>query len=85
MAESAGIELLSILESVKEQLNESDFESIHELIKAREWGVGFENLCTQLYEYDVNISLELYSKIISAGDSMGLPAETWEMLEELID
>ena len=85
MPEHIEKELLSILETVKGQLNESDFESIYELIEAREWGVGFENLCTQLYEYDVNVSIELYGKIKSAGNSMGLPAKTWEMLEELID
>lgn len=47
----------------KWKLPKSDLESIHSLAENREWGLALENLCTQLYEYDLTISQEQYMEL----------------------
>ena len=83
MQEPIEIELLSILHIVAHDLPEGDVLSINELIRAREWGVGFENLCTQLYEYDVNIPRKLFDRIEKLGRIMELEDSIWRDLQEL--
>ncbi len=85
MSELIEIELSLVLDSLKDKLPNADFERMHELIQVREWGVCFQNLCDQLYEYDVRISSETYKRIEAIGNRMELPASNWKPLQELVE
>jgi len=59
-----------------EQLSE-----MRELVKAGEPGVALENLCSQLYEYDVVVPQVCQREIAKVGAAMGLPERTWKKLD----
>ncbi|RZS44752.1 hypothetical protein EV193_101630 [Herbihabitans rhizosphaerae] len=54
----AEIVLRQVVDRVGGELPESDVRSVGELIDAGELGVAYENLCTQLDEYEVEIDQE---------------------------
>jgi len=58
-----------------------DVEQIEGLIQAGERAVAFENLCTQVYEYDIRLPSDLRDTLISIGEQMGLAARYWERLD----
>lgn len=78
-------ELLSILEVCKSRLAQDVVTHIAEMAQAREWGVGFEDLCNQLYECDSRISLSIYNRIQRLGMAMELDSSSWEILAELVE
>jgi hypothetical protein len=47
-----------------------------DLVRAGEAGIGFENLCTQLYEYDVSVDDRTLSQLKDIGGHMGLESNT---------
>ncbi|MBS0655628.1 MAG: MafI family immunity protein [Verrucomicrobia bacterium] len=65
-------------------LLKNDVKTIIELIEHNECGVAYEILCTQLYEYDVQISSNFYEKIFSLGKAMEMQPSYWLPLKELI-
>lgn len=80
-------ELLAILMVCTPALAEADdytVESVASLAKAREWGVGLENLCDQLYEYEIPLSRALHARMVRLGQAMEMNPSTWDMLEELV-
>ena len=52
------------------------------LVEAGEWGVAFENLCVQLYEFEVHVDESEYEQIETAGSLMGLDASCWSFLKQ---
>jgi len=77
-------EIGSILDAVKASLPEENVTDACELLEHDEWGEALSLICTQLYEYDVPISSEIYDRIESAGLQMQMPPKEWEILRELI-
>ena len=69
--------LRAVVVELEAKLPASDVESAWGLIDAGEPGVALENLCTQLYEYDVSVPQQVLSRIAASGEAMGLPAELW--------
>jgi hypothetical protein len=61
-------------------LRSEDVENVEDLIRAGEWTVAFENLCTQLYEYDVAIPPATLVKISELGRDVGASPRYWQML-----
>lgn len=57
-----------------------DIEQIESLIEAGERAVAFENLCTQLYEYDIELPSPLRDTLASIGRKLGVAPRYWEML-----
>lgn len=55
----------------------SDTQNAWELVDAGEPGVALENLCTQLFEYDIVVPQALLGRIAAAGEAMGLDADLW--------
>ncbi|MBO9458114.1 MafI family immunity protein [Labrenzia sp. R5_0] len=45
-----------------------------------EWGIAFENLCTQLKEFDVFPNEHEYQAIRTAGESMEIDPQSWNFL-----
>jgi hypothetical protein len=73
-----------LLNGVKNKLPQNDVKNILEFIDNNEFGLAFETLCTQLYEYNIQISSEFYEKISSCGKSINIPSSIWLSLKELI-
>lgn len=58
-----------------------DLEQVEDLIQVGEQRVAFENLCTQIYEYDVRLPLYLRGLLAEVGEQLGVAARYWERLE----
>jgi hypothetical protein len=69
---------------VKNRLPSNDAKNIEEFIDHNEFGLAFETLCCQLYEYDITISKEFYEKIVLYGESIEIKPSEWLPLKELI-
>jgi hypothetical protein len=57
-----------------------DVEQFEGLIQVGERTVAFENLCTQLYEYDVALPRDLYGTLVSVGEQLRVSPRYWERL-----
>jgi hypothetical protein len=55
-------------------------ESAADDISHGEAGIGLENLCSNLYEFDVPLHVSEYEGIQAAGEVMQMPADTWTVL-----
>lgn len=75
------IQIIQLLEDVK--LPAADIENIIEFTAHNEYGLAYETLCTQLYEYSVPISSAYYEKLSSIGMLMEIDSSMWLSLEEL--
>lgn len=58
-----------------------DVEQIEGLIQVGERAVAFENLCTQIYEYDIRLPSDLHDTLLSIGEQPGVAPRYWELLE----
>ena len=76
------IQILQLLEEVK--LPATDIENIIEFAEHNEYGLAYETLCTQLYEYSAPISFAYYEKISFLGPLMQINPSMWLPLKELI-
>jgi hypothetical protein len=57
-----------------------DIEGVEELVQVGEWVVALENLCTQLYEYDIDLPTETLKLIEVLGRDIGMAARYWRVL-----
>jgi hypothetical protein len=79
------LEKMEVLEwNIEKERKEFIFMSSRELIDHNEGVIAFENICQNIYEYDVRISKELYKEIEELGLRYNLEKGTWEFLNELI-
>ena len=79
------LEKMEVLEwNIEKERKEFIFSSSRELIDHNEGVIAFENICQNIYEYDVRISKELYKEIEELGLRYNLEKGTWEFLNELI-
>jgi hypothetical protein len=72
MEEAAGVPLRQRLQHVEE------------LITHGEPVIGLENLCSNLYEFDVPLHAGDYERIEVAGQALKLPADTWTVLTDQV-
>ena len=77
-------QLTQLLDEVKNGLSPNDFKNIAGFMENNEFGLAYETLCTQLYEYDLKISYELYEKISFCGKSIKIHPSIWMLLKGLI-
>ena len=61
-------------------LPERDVDSVEELVQVREWAVALENLCTQLYEYDLPVPIETVRLMEEIGREVGVEERYWNIL-----
>ena len=66
--------------NVEDLLSRRDIRSIWELIAAGEPGVAFENLCTQLYEYEVIPDEPSREALAEIGTYFRMNTDLWERL-----
>jgi hypothetical protein len=58
-----------------------DVQQAEGLIQVGERAVAFENLCTQLYEYDIRLPLDLRDTLVSIGKQLGVQPRYWKRLD----
>jgi hypothetical protein len=73
--------LLHIVMDEASDLPLHDIEQIEDLIRAGERLVAFENLCTQLYEYDIRLTPYLRDILASVGTELMAVDRYWERLD----
>jgi len=72
--------LLKLLATFHGMLPARELEEMNKLASAGEPGVCLENLCTQIYEYDVPVGADTLNEVRSLGASMGINPKYWERL-----
>jgi hypothetical protein len=79
-----GTRVLEFLEVFKDRLKPADVENIRNFVEHNEWGITFEVLCAQIYEWESSISQKEYDDL--KGFAKAVPID-WEYdyLEELIN
>jgi hypothetical protein len=65
------------------KLPDDQIQDMMDLAKAGEPGIAFENLCTQLYEYDVIVDEETLESLRNIGKSMNIDTRYCERLGSL--
>ncbi|MEM7557323.1 MAG: MafI family immunity protein [Cyanobacteria bacterium P01_A01_bin.84] len=59
-------------------------EGISSCIHAGEWGIAFEILCENLYEYESPISKQVYELLEEIGSTLKIKKYYWENLKPQI-
>jgi hypothetical protein len=65
-------------------LPEEDINNAKEFLEHREYGLCFDTIIGQLYEYDIEINEELYEAISMIAYKMNFPFESYSFAKELI-
>jgi len=73
--------LLIVLDGLQERLPGEQIQDMRSLAKAREPGVALENLCSQLFEYDVDVSKAVRDELAALGTAMGIRPDYWSRLQ----
>lgn len=76
-------QLVAVISGFAGQLPGEQITEMQELARAGEPGIALENLCTQLYEYDVVVSRDRLNQLSLLGKAMGTKPTYWEQLEAL--
>lgn len=78
------LQLHLLLNEVKSELPPNETILIAEFIDHNEYGLAYETLCTQIYEYDIHISSEFFGKVFSLGKLLEIEPFIWMPLKELV-
>ena len=65
-------------------LKENDLKNAKDYLIHNEFGLCFDTLITQLYEYDIEIDVDLYESIDKIGKKMSLDQDSYSFMKELI-
>jgi hypothetical protein len=65
-------------------LNEDDLKSAKDFLDHNEFGLCFDTIVTQVYEFDIEIDIAFYEAISKIGNKMNLPIESYSFMIELI-
>lgn len=74
-------QIADVLEGLAPQMSPRDVTNVRDLLSAGEAGVALEVLCTQLYEFDVPVTLNDLRRIRQLTEVMVLPAHLWRDLD----
>lgn len=66
-------------------LSAVDIKNAKDLLEYREYGLAFDTVITQLYEYEVEISSEVYEYIKVIAEMMNMPENEFSFMKELIE
>lgn len=72
--------LQECLAAVRSDLPIQDVSAVRDFIEAGEEGLAFDTLCTQLYEFDIPVSLFVRNTLKAVGEHMGMDADLWSDL-----
>ncbi|OFX44946.1 MAG: hypothetical protein A2W95_08215 [Bacteroidetes bacterium GWA2_40_14] len=79
-------DLLSVLIERAKQfgLPTSDIRNANDFIDNQEYGLCFDIIVTQMYEYDIEIDNDFYELLIRIGDKLNIPPENYSFMKDLI-
>lgn len=80
---SAHTQIVDGFQENQKELLTKYLDDTYELIKNDEWGIGLENLLTNLYEIDFNIDQRAIELAFDALQSCGYDLNKWKFIEEL--
>jgi hypothetical protein len=73
-------QLVGLLGRFAEALPAAELQDMKDLVSAGERGIEFENLCTQLVEYDVGVDAADLESLAEMGGKMSINPKYWERL-----
>ena len=79
--ETFEMELLALIDSFGDPVPSYQLHSMREEVKAGEPEIALEDLCTQLYEYEIAVAPDLLAKIRELGQVIGISSRFWDKLE----
>lgn len=65
-------------------LDNRDLKNVQDFLMHNEFGLCFDTIITQMYEYNVEIDNEFYESISKIGERMNLKRESYSFMKELI-
>ncbi|TWF39718.1 hypothetical protein FHW36_105157 [Chitinophaga polysaccharea] len=65
-------------------LSKVDLDNATILSNSHEYGLAFDTIVTQLYEYDTDIDIEFYNLVVDVAQKMRIPENTYSFIRELI-
>jgi L-serine deaminase len=65
-------------------LDNRDLKNAEDFLMHNEFGLCFDTIITQMYEYDIEIDNEFYESISKIGEKMNLQQESYSFMKELI-
>jgi hypothetical protein len=65
-------------------LRDEDARNALEYLEYHEWGLCFDIVIRQLYEYDVEIDINFYTLIEQIDQEMKLPPDEYSYMKELV-
>ena len=75
----------ALIESAKTiGLNDVDINNSTELLDNREYGLAFDTVITQLYEYEIEIDGEFYEFVVELADKMKISKDKYSFMNELV-
>lgn len=80
MAEIIETKMLALLREFEGKLSSKVYKDVESLVLHREWGVGLENLCEQLNEFNVPVEADAIERIKELAELMQLTSKPWKSL-----
>ncbi len=75
----------ALIEAAKELgLEDVDINNSTELLENREYGLAFDTIITQLYEYEIEIDDDFYELIVKSAHNMKISEEGYSFMMELV-
>ena len=65
-------------------LSPRDLSSAQEYLEHDEYGVSFDHIITQMYEYDIEITSGFYDLIVKAANEMKLSEDEYSFMKDLV-
>ncbi|MDD7912010.1 MafI family immunity protein [Pseudovibrio exalbescens] len=69
--------IISLIQRFRGRLADELLDDYQSTAEHGEWGVAFENLCEQLFEFDVFPSEQEFQNICELGESMKIDPQKW--------
>jgi hypothetical protein len=77
--------ILSLIEIARIlKLNDRDVNFALEYLEHNEQGLAFDQIITQMHEYDIEIGNDVYALIQDIAEMMKIPAKDYYFMRELI-
>jgi len=77
-------EINSILAGLHGELSDEAFETLNDLLKVKEYRVGFEILSDFLHEDRAMIDRSLYDRLVAVGEAPAADDSYWKELAHLV-
>ncbi len=73
-------ELSDLINNFDQLIPSEQLQEMKDLNSSGEPGIAYENLCTQIFEFDIKVSETRFSQIRQIGLAIGLAPKYWERI-----